>query len=344
MVHNLDFTTGRAAFAYQGERAWHRLGQEVPEGADLNTWRIMAGLDFNVSKRPVVFAKSDGTMGETGRFALVRDDSESALGVASERYQPVQTQDVLEMFQRYIATDDRFRLETAGALKGGAVVWSLARFESDVTAGGDAHRAYLLLTTSFDGSLATTAKATVTRVVCNNTLSAALGDRDAQAKVSHATRWSADVVRRVHDQIEAQASAFDRFKGMADAMAQTRIAESVTRDIFKTLIIGKPVTDAELKEESGRARNQVQALIDACNATLREGTQGNTAWAALNAVTRYVDHERSTRVTSASLGDSADQARLYSSLYGSGASMKAKAVEIIGAAANQDFAAMLQAA
>lgn len=342
MSANLDMSRrGRAAFAFCGEVAWHRQGTEVPEGASKETWLESASLDFHVSKRPLVFAKSDGTFGDTTRFALVRDDTEAALGVASDRYQPVQPSDCYDMWQRYLEVDPRFRMETMGALRGGAVVWALARFERDIVAGGDKHRAYLHCTTSFDGSIPTIAQATVTRVVCENTSRCALSDTSALVRVTHSTRWTDAVRDRVHAQIETQAAQFDRYASMADAMAQNRIAEAETRKIFETLVYGHyPLTKDD--EKSSRAANQVAALEKALVAP--SGADPRTAWGVFNAVTNYVDHTRSTRVTAASAGDSTEQARLYSAMYGPGAAMKRDVVAMLAESCGVDFGGMLQAA
>ena len=58
--------------------------------------------------------------------------------------------------------------------------------------------------------------------------------------------------------------------------------------------------------------------------TKSEGAPDGSAWAALNAITRYVDHERSTS------GD-ADKsvARFASATFGSGNAMKGKAMELL---------------
>lgn len=54
----------------------------------------------------------------------------------------------------------KFHLETAGALSGGKRIWALAKIGGGAPIiGQDIVRPYLLLTTSFDGSMATTGEA-----------------------------------------------------------------------------------------------------------------------------------------------------------------------------------------
>jgi hypothetical protein len=112
------------------------------------------------------------------RFVLMRSDTEEALSVVSGDYQVVQPKKILE-FYRDLTRQCGYSLETAGALKGGRKVWALARTGIDGSVGEDGQdqlAAYLLLATSCDKTLATTAAFTSIRVVCQNTLSFAAND------------------------------------------------------------------------------------------------------------------------------------------------------------------------
>jgi len=66
-----------------------------------------------------------------------------------------------------------YTLETCGALDGGRKVWALAKtgvIETGDGSGNDQLAAFLLLATSCDKTLATTAAFTSIQVVCQNTL------------------------------------------------------------------------------------------------------------------------------------------------------------------------------
>ncbi|WP_280955280.1 DUF932 domain-containing protein [Paludibacterium denitrificans] len=59
-------------------------------------------------------------------------------------------------------------METAGVLKGDCKLWALVRTGQEAgLKGSDRVKAYLLLATSCDGPLCTTAQFTSVRVVCN---------------------------------------------------------------------------------------------------------------------------------------------------------------------------------
>ena len=72
---------------------------------------------------------------------------------------------------------DGAHYETAGALGNGERVWGLADLNLAVTVGRDQQRGYLLFCTGHDGSLSHQYRLCMTRVVCQNTLSAALSER-----------------------------------------------------------------------------------------------------------------------------------------------------------------------
>ena len=99
----------------------------------------------------------------------------------------MQPHDVLG-FYRDLVSVSGFELETAGVLKGGKKLWALARTGDEMMLSGmDQVKGYLLLATSCDGSLATTAQFTSIRVVCNNTLQMAVGDNLGAVRVPHST-------------------------------------------------------------------------------------------------------------------------------------------------------------
>jgi phage/plasmid-like protein (TIGR03299 family) len=254
-----------------------------------------------------------------GRRAIVRSDNAHVLGVVSDQYQPVQPVEVLEWFQQYIGVDDRFALDVAGSLKNGEIIWATASFRDSLNIVGEEHKARLLMTTTFDGSGATINKATMTRVVCNNTLDAALSDKKALIRTRHNTRFDA---KRVGAELATIAAGFEHYKAMAEGMVQIQQSQADVAAFFKTLL--EIPFDAKPADISGRKMGQFQALSTAYKDTVAEGTQPGTAWTALNAITRWVDHDRSTRG-----GNSQDEARVLSANFGSGAQLKAKAVGLL---------------
>src|SRR5215831_11681066 len=326
MAHNIDMSNGRANIAFRGSRAdiWHRLGHEMQPGMTVEQWAKSAGLDWSAVKVPA-FADLGGIAGKgmTGvpdRFFNVRSDTGHVLGAMSDRYVNVQPRDVLAWFDRYISVDSRFELDVAGSLQDGAIIWATATFRDAVTVGGDDHKARLLMSTTFDGTGSTINQATMTRVVCNNTLNAAHFDKRAVIRTRHNTAFKADAVAK---ELAKVAEGFAQFKTIGDALAQAVMAKEAVADFFKDCL--DIPHDAKSDEISARKRNQYAELAAAYQRSVSEGAGPGTAWAALQAVTRYVDHDRSTRGGNG--GE--DEARFTSATFGSGDALKGKAMGLL---------------
>jgi phage/plasmid-like protein (TIGR03299 family) len=327
MAHLIDQTTGQAAIAFVGEVPWHGLGQRLTAGADLEIWRREAGLAYKVERTPVLFQRagagaSDRIDTMEGRDVLYRSDTGAALSVVSRSYQVVQPGEVLDFFGR-LAEAGGFELETAGALSEGRRVWGLARVNDGApVVGQDTVRPYLLLATSYDGTMATTAKFTAIRVVCNNTLTMAAGgsmkdagwqaEQDATVgpvvqcvRVPHMKKFDAGAVRQ---QLGIVLTAWDRWLVEARLLAQVDVTEAQADKLVFDLLStvqrppkGQPLSDVRASRGYKRLMSLFggeQIGADLC------GT--SSAWALLNAVTDFVDHERGrsndTRMTSAWFG------------------------------------------
>jgi phage/plasmid-like protein (TIGR03299 family) len=331
MSHNIDFSTGRAAMAFIGSRndIWHRHGQEMRPGMSTAEWAVAAGLDWKAVKVPALAALTGPEFDHidpakrfaevAGRKHIVRSDNGHPLGYVSDLYQPVQPADVLAWFEQYISVDERFQLDVAGSLKKGEIIWATATFRDSLKVGGDEHKARLLMTTTFDGSGATINKGTMTRVVCNNTLDAALGsEKNTVVRTRHSTKFDG---KRVGDELAVIAKGFSHYAAMGDAMAGVHMAAADVSNFFKA-ILDIPF-DAKESDLSTRKLNQFNAIKDSYKTTCRE-TEQLTAWAALNAITRYVDHSPvfSTK-------DASDERRFLSTQFGGGSDIKAKAVDLL---------------
>ena len=199
MAHLIDQTAGVNAIAYVGDTPWHGLGQPMREGQTLEEWRTRAGLGWEARMTPALFStgtdEGDGIVEAPETRVLFRSDTKAMLGVVSPRYRIVQPVDIVE-FYRDLTERHGFRMETLGAIRQGKVVWALARTGDAMTIGGiDRVDGYLLLSTSFDGSMATTGRFTTVRVVCNNTLTAANAGAKAGVSIPHSAFFNADAAK-----------------------------------------------------------------------------------------------------------------------------------------------------
>ena len=186
--------------AYAGAAPWHGLGNQLTQKQPIEVWQREAGMDWQIQESPVHFkSETAGHLGSIHSFpeqkVLFRSDTKAPLSVVSNRYHTVQPREVLE-FYRDLTEVSGYELETAGVLKGGRKFWALARTgQGAAIKGNDQVNGYLLLATSCDGTLATTATPTTVRVVCNNTLTIALDGTSRAIKVPHNTRFDSSAVK-----------------------------------------------------------------------------------------------------------------------------------------------------
>ena len=330
MTHELENQKGRYSFAFTGSRnsIWHKLGQELPENASRAQWIAASGFDYSVAKVPAIAALKgpqfdhlplEKLQQETEQRFIVRVDNGHVLGFCSDGYQIVQPDAIWEWFERYITIDERFHIDAAGVLKSGEKLWMTARFNGQVEVAGDVHLPRLLMSTSFDCSQPTVNQATMTRVVCANTMRIAHADNRAVIKTRHSTSFNGQLVAKELAQI---AQSFASYKAMGDAMAQVAMTGVMVGDFFKKLL---DIDNVEKDKVSTRTRNIFEDLKTAYRRTqIERNSNQHDAWTALQAVTRYVDHDRTVRNA-----DHDVVGRFDSGLWGSGDAMKGKALDIL---------------
>lgn len=297
MAHEID-TTGKAAMAYVGQVPWHGLGRQLTEDADLETWKQEAGMAWMVVASDLSYkaAGNDTPLFFPDRKVLYRSDTTAALGIVSTDYKIIHPGEVMEFF-RDLIEGQGFKMETAGCLFGGRKFWALAKTGDAVRLmGQDEIKPYLLMASSCDGSMATTAHLTSVRVVCNNTLRMSIGaeDQKARIRVPHSANFEAEAVKQ---QLGLVAGAWENFIGNIQLLAKFKIdrdtAIQVVADELKAEwndkegnAMGK---DAML--EASSVLRRIVALYDGAALGADYRSSKGTAWGLVNAVTQYFDHE-----------------------------------------------------
>lgn len=307
--------------AYVGDTPWHQLGHPLPAKQPIEVWAEKAGMDWTICDTPVRYlAEQAGSLGSIMTFGdqkvLYRSDTKAALSVVSGRYQVVQPREVLE-FYRDLTQVAGYELETAGVLKAGRKFWALARTGKEtLLKGNDLVKGYILLATSCDGSLATTATPTTVRVVCNNTLSIALNGASSAIKVPHSTSFDAQAVKR---QLGIAVSQWDSFMYRMKTLSERKVKSHESMNYFlKVLCQSDSHADPSVGLTNERALKKVQALYEGHGRGAELSAASGTAWGLLSAVTEFVDHEKRAR---------SQEYRLDSAWFGQGASLKQRALE-----------------
>lgn len=204
MAHHLTTNMhGQVEMAYANGIPWHGLGTQV-EGLMTSKEALeKAHLEWMVTKQLVYQKMLDGSFRPIpSKYATVRSDNELPLGVVGEKYQVLDNVDAFAFFDE-IVQEGLAMYETCGSMKGGRVIWILAKLPNHVKIGeGDEVIPYLLLTNTHDGSGSVKIMPTFIRVVCNNTLQMALGDGRKKRSIYN-IRHTKNMFNKVDDAREA---------------------------------------------------------------------------------------------------------------------------------------------
>ena len=299
MAHQVE------TMAYAGEVPWHGLGVEVSNDLTPNQMMKKAGLDWTVEQIDSYATLPNGKKVATGMKALVRSSDNKVLTNIGQVWNPVQNEDAFNFFSEYVLKGD-MEMHTAGSLKGGQLVWALAKVkESFDLFGGDTVESYLLFSNPHKYGFSIDVRFTPIRVVCNNTLSLSLEAKaERSVKVGHRTEFNADEVKKALGIASAKLS---QYKEMAEFLGSKRYNIDNLIEYYNTVFprtADKRVQNQELSVEtlSKNAKAAFDAIELQPGAKYAEGSW----WQAFNSVTYVTDHLQ---------GRNPDN-RLYSSWFG----------------------------
>jgi phage/plasmid-like protein (TIGR03299 family) len=314
MAHDLNFNNGRWSMYSLREVPWHQLGQVVEQPVISDEVKRLAGLDWNVELEPLL--RQDMSPLDT-HVATIRSDNRRTLGVVTKGYVPVQNSALFDWLKGLDGFAD-VTIETAGALGNGETVWVMARCNGlayDLGDGGT--MPYMLLSNGHAGNRRVHIMPTTVRVVCANTLRAATEGRKRKILMGKDTITTADLsngfalrhTANVNDAMkrvqEAYASTTNAWKATEEAM-RFLASKELTRQNMAKLLVETFTEDAsdddeEPKDEGERAaeirrmrEDRLAAILD--SKTCAIGKLAGTAYAGLQALTEYIDHELPTQI------------------------------------------------
>jgi len=280
--------------------AWHGLGTVIPDDVVAAGEAIkLAGLDWEVELVPLYANMPDNSADMVqveGRYGVQRRTDGRVLGVVSERYTPVQNREAFDFLDTLTGTGEA-KYHTAGALKGGRVVWLLARVPHDVMIGGmesEKVETFLLLSNSFDATRSLGVCVTPVRVVCNNTLQAALSGTARAWYLRH----TGDISSRI-EQAKETLGLTRRYVAEFAEVAERLLARKLTPNEFTEFVVKLlPCKTADIQPGDRAARNLEEArqtIIDIYRNADNLANVRGTAWAAWNAAAEFSDHRRNFR-------------------------------------------------
>lgn len=331
MAHDLNYNqqTGRHSFFSVKESAWHGLGTLIDGHPTSAEAIIHAGLNYTVERRPLftydteTYTRSDDTGIITPEikvpdfYANVRTDTDGILGVVGNDYNIVQNVDAFSFFDGIVGGKDGILYETAGALgKHGHRVFITAKLPDYIRVGrNDCIEKYLFLTTSHDGLGSIQIAFTPVRIVCRNTLNAALNNQTNCIKIRH-TASAADKLKEAHKMLGITNQLSVELEAVFNRWARVRISDPEVKRLIQMAMIPNKETYDKLKagkddELSSNFNNTVSAVFDYAmtSPTQQEDTTKGTLFGCYNAVTGYFQNVRSYKD---------EESKFKSIMYGTG--------------------------
>lgn len=329
MAHNINITNGQAKFMSVKEKAWHGLGQVVDRYPTSSEAIQFAGLDYIVEKRPLFTYDSKNFTGDPDSdlmtpeiavpnyFATVRADTEDVLGVVGNDYEVVQNRDAFSFFDAIVGGGDGIIYETCGALGKGERIFITAKLPGYIRVGSDdLIEKFIFLTTSHDGFGSIIAAFTPVRIVCNNTLNAALSNRSNSVKIRH-TQSVKERLQQAHQVMGISNTLSGQLTEVFNRWAHVRMTDKEVLNLVQQAmapskeVLEKVLNEENLDEFSSRFNNTVERVCEYAfgNATQQMPTTKGTLFGAYNAITGYFQNVLSFKD---------DEAKLKSILFGNG--------------------------
>ncbi len=322
MAHDIHFNeqTGQHSFFSVQKKAWHGLGQIVQDYPTSKEALQFAGLDYEVIKEDIYttsFNAAGQAMDFTKRIkthnATIRKDTGDVLGIVGKDYQVVQNVDAFNFFDAIVGGEG-IQYETAGAIAGGAKIFITAKLPSYIKVGNnDLIEQYLFLTTSHDGYGSITAAFTPVRIVCANTLNAAMRNHSNAVKIRH-TANAKERLEQAHKVMGITNRLSVELETIFNKWAKVKISDQSLHNLIQLAMVpNKEVFDNIKKgkwDELSTCFNNICNTVfeyAMTNPTQQMETTKGTLYGMYNAVTGYFQNVRSFKD---------DEAKLKSLLYG----------------------------
>lgn len=304
MAHELDFdANGEARMFSVGEKPWHwneTRGRILAAAPTTSADAIkLAGADWEVIPTDIFYQNTEGAFVPfAGRKALVRSEDFKPLSIVSDRYRPLQNREAFEWFDPFVESG-LAAFETAGVLKGGRVLWVLARLTGDpMRINGDEVAKFVLLMNGHDKETGVMAQLTPIRVVCDNTLQMSMS-RALQYRTCH----KGNMVQKLDDLRIAMGLVHQEFGHVEEIfkhMLQTYMSIDTYEGYLDRVLpyptpppIPSKKADAFFQRSmdlTTQRRNRVTSLFEGqAKGFDMPGIRG-TLWGAYNAVVEYADY------------------------------------------------------
>ena len=287
MAHNLY----ENSMAFTGAKPWHSLGTSFDGAFTAEQAIDAAHLGFVVTKEPVYRMICGEPAQVPHRFVTVNNDNQEILGMVGDQYEVLQNREAFGFFDELLS-ETGATYQTAGALGKGERIWLMAKLpESFDILMGDQVDQFCLLSAGHDGNSSVDVRFTPIRVVCQNTLTAALDGSRETVSIRHTESCKSRLSQAAIILKEMRAH-FAALGEVFQELASVRIDDAWIAAYEEKLFGPMPQQDAH-----GITKNLWQKKMTAYEAKLDHGMGvwipgvKETAWGAYNAAIEFADYE-----------------------------------------------------
>lgn len=351
MAHNLNENNGRVSFASRKEKAWHGLGTIVDAMTSKEAMEL-GGLNFTVEKRPILVeaetpipfeqAPLYDHIGRTitkekfqeegitkvkkvpiyrpllsipRKYATIRTDNGCPLGLVGEDYTIVQNIEAFDFIDSIIG-EGKADYETVGALGNGEVVFITCKLKQEMVVNKDLIEQYLLVTMSHDGTSSITVMFTPIRVVCNNTLTAAIKGTRNKINIRHTRNAKAklEASKEVLGLVDASTRSYNI---LFNHLNSIQVSDKKAEEIIEFSL---GLSRDEHNQLSSRAFNIYTEARDYYYTGLGQNEIVGTGWGVFNGITGYLQNTKTYKD---------EEVKFKNTFLGSGMEVRNKAIDFI---------------
>ena len=338
MAHELEVVDGMANMVWADTPCWHGLGSQMDPKEGALAWMKAANLDWEVVRQPMFTTlpnkKNHTVLGRGGEEygVLVRErgtgkyEPEDVFGPVGPDWVPTQNEEVFTFMEKFCKAG-KMKMETCGALKGGTEIWALAKYDEFEFVKGDTAIGYLLFHNAHIWGKSNTIRNTATRVVCNNTLTAALrSGNNGTFRMPHVRAFDKDVQAAAENAVVLAQEQNAKLKEAATILSKKRAKEEQVQEFIAQVYQPKLLKERKVTNDNSpimdsftpTSSNTWEAIQCAPGSELQSAK--GTWWGAYNGVTYQEDHMRFFHTDETNV--------IGSALLGGGARRKEQALEL----------------
>jgi phage/plasmid-like protein (TIGR03299 family) len=281
------------AHLLMGQEAVGRTNEEVMKNA---------GMDWTVEKRRVLHPDTGQPL--PARYSInFRSDTNEPIGAVGKNYTNLQPKEMFDVADGLVGAGQA-EWERVGQTNGGARIFAQLALPEHITIGdNDVSEAKIYLSNSYDGSNAFRVLPTLNRLFCQNQTSAVLsnmrdmGIRPSDLVIRHSSRMH-DKIKGLNRALKLTNTLNQRWAEQANGLLEAQMdMDDRIQFYISTGILGN--TDKKRTEKdktnihglSTQGNRRLDELLELETApTNTTGGMTDTAWAAYNTLTEYVDH------------------------------------------------------